>query len=300
MARSSADEQNQKLYAGARQLYSAKPEQRDLIVKENPKLTSLAAALAGVEQERAQELAQKQAEQVLEFQQHMQKKRFDDLGEAGLDPNTVYDPRQMKIEDAYNQREAMLPLVAQEAALKGKLDPSGAKVNVTNNAGLGAEAVTAIVTEKAIAERARDIAQEIERSGLNWAQLRAAKTFSGLDEQGIAQDLQNLADRILRSRTGAAAPLSEQKKLEKMAAGDFSAGPEQISRLLRNFAKGEAKFIKDKIEAGQGLRGGTLMGELDQIIGEDSGPPHGFAPTGQTYQGKPVYANALGKKWVAD
>lgn len=67
MARRSADAENQKLFAATQQLYGSNPSQRAALVEEHPRLTSLAAALAGVEQERAQELAQKQAEKAIDF-----------------------------------------------------------------------------------------------------------------------------------------------------------------------------------------------------------------------------------------
>lgn len=162
------------------------------------------------------------------------------------------------------KRELMLPIFEREQAIKGKINPEGTSVKV--DTGFGAASADKLYEQKAVIDEALAIADEVKRSGLNYAQLQAGSMFSGLDPDQINARISNLADKVLRTRTGASAPEPERQGLKKIIAGDFSAGPETISALLNQYALGEASAIKSKLKAAESLKGGLLEAELDDLL----------------------------------
>jgi hypothetical protein len=166
--------------------------------------------------------------------------------------------------------------------------------------GQGREIPTVLVGEladqKAIVDEARSLGKTLVSSKDSWADLRKAEMFSGFDEAGISSRISDLADRVLRSRTGTAAPVSEQNILRKIIAGDKTVTPQQAGNLILKFAEREASNAKSK--AGLALSG-DISGAFDAPI-ETSRVPEGFISTGRTYKGKPAYQNSSGQMWVED
>ena len=152
---------------------------------------------------------------------------------------------------------------------------------------------TSLAESKAIADSADEVAGALKKSGKSWADLQSEKMFSGLDKDGIQQRIADLTDRVLRSRSGSAAPLAEQAKLKKIIAGDFSAGPDQIANLLSKFADLERSKANSEIDVLEAAASGNLR----QAFGKNGAPANqpsnisaGAIPTGRTTRtGQPTY-----------
>lgn len=108
--------------------------------------------------------------------------------------------------------------------------------------------INELADQKSLADGARALATQLEESKMSWAELRLAKNFSVLDKDGKALAMEDLADRLLRTRTGAAAPVAEKKSLQKIATGDWTVGPQQAAALLRKFADREEASARSQLE----------------------------------------------------
>ena len=144
---------------------------------------------------------------------------------------------------------------------------------------------------KGIIDEATRIGITLKTGGKSWAALRGAEMFSGLDDDGISSAISDLADKVLRSRSGAAAPFQEVQKLRKVVAGDRTVTPQEAGELLLKFANREKQNAISKID---------LVSSSDGLGGfrtsfEGSGPksvtiPDGAVATGRkTKTGQPTY-----------
>lgn len=251
VAKSQTETDNADLEPLFKQVLTATPEQRSELVKQNSRLSPIVAALTAQEQARAQELAQKRQELALSRESKTLEIPIDVAKENALLGN--YEAKQQ---------------------IKGKYDPSAPKIDLGLGKQLPAATIGEISDSKVIADEATRIASELEKgAGANdlktWIKIQGAKTFSGLDESGVQTELANLADKVLRSRSGSAAPYKEQAKLQQIIAGDFTASPKQMASLLRKFAAAESRGIKSKLELANTLATGSTTAfqkELDSII----------------------------------
>lgn len=133
-----------------------------------------------------------------------------------------------------------------EAEEKGKASGKG-KLE-----GLPAEVKADVLSSQPIIRQTLDVAKSIEKSGIDFAKLRLLSNFSAFDDKGIGQRLSNLADLILRSRTGATAPDTEKDELTKLYRGDWTADPSVVVKYLRRYAKDEAARSKGMINLASG------------------------------------------------
>lgn len=164
------------------------------------------------------------------------------------------------------QREALLPILEQEQALRGKLNPRGTKVNV--DTGLGVQQSKEWAGDLSLADRATNLSSRLEELKPSYASLSGAKLFSALDKDGLASEIQDTADSVLRNRSGAAAPVAEKKELQKIIAGDFSAGYSRISFLLKKFADRTKQSVIKETEVADALKAGGTQG-LRDLIGRE-------------------------------
>lgn len=91
------------------------------------------------------------------------------------------------------------------------------------------------IQASAISE-ARDLATTLTNSKTTWAGLRAAKNFSGLDQEGIGLRFKDLADVLGRARSGAALNANEEKLYRDLVGGDYTASPAQVTNLLNKLS----------------------------------------------------------------
>lgn len=243
--------------------------------------------LKALQKQNADEIAQTEAEQLAKF-------------------NATYGPdaTRAKAAQAVGVREALLPVLEQEQAMKGKLNPTGTKIDL--DMGMGQASRDKILEQKALAEDAFAIADTIKREKPTWAEMRAGSWFSAFDKTGVAQSSMDLADRLIRSRSGATAPAPEKADLQKIVSGDFSAGPERVAEILTKFARREAENARSKLASSKGE---DVLADLEALANRDrvslsnsigGNVPAGAVPTGRTMGGKPVYKLPSGELWAED
>ena len=87
----------------------------------------------------------------------------------------------------------------------------------------------------------------------SWAELQAARTASGLDPKADVLAIQDLADRALRSRSGAAAPPAERDQISKFVQGDLTASPALVANFLNRYAERERQFGESQLNTYQAL-----------------------------------------------
>jgi len=96
----------------------------------------------------------------------------------------------------------------------------------------------------------------------SWGELVAAKTASGLDPNAAMAGVQDLADRALRSRSGAAAPPAERAEVSKFVAGDITIPPAKVSMFLEKYAERERQFGISKLKAYETLSNPQTRSDL--------------------------------------
>ena len=141
---------------------------------------------------------------------------------------------------------------------------------------------------RGVIAEAKTLASELDKQNISWKDLQGSKIFSGLDESGIALQLQNLADRLARARSGAALNQTELTTFNKMVGGDLSASPQQVAKLLRKLAEAENRNLKVQLDTAMTLSGSDPKGILETPEQpEQAAAPQ---PTGQyTREGKQIY-----------
>lgn len=166
--------------------------------------------------------------------------------------------------DAKNKSEASKPIAA-PAAVLGEL-----------------------ADQKGIVDEATQLGNTLKTGTKSWSDLRKAEMFSGLDDDGIAVRIKDLADRVLRSRSGAAAPVAEVLKLQRIIAGDRTATPQEAGELILKFANREKQNALSKIDLIN--TPGGLEGMKTSFEGAGPAalptPPAGYELTGKIVNGK--------------
>lgn len=107
---------------------------------------------------------------------------------------------------------------------------------------------TSIAKQNAIVEQASKLGSELVKGGESWLGMQGAKRFSGLDKEGVAARISDLVDRVIRIRTGATAPPEEVDRLTRSIVGDGTATPEQMGKLLLQFANSEMENAQAQID----------------------------------------------------
>lgn len=150
-----------------------------------------------------------------------------------------------------------------------------------------------LADQKGVVDEARLLGQALLDSNASYSGMKGSQLFSVLDADGTASRISDLADRVLRSRSGAAAPAQEKANLQKIISGDFSAGPQQMGNLILKFAEREASNARSKAEL---ATSGDFVGAFAPAGTQQGGP----VPTGKTSGGKPVFKLPDGRLVVED
>ena len=245
VARSQTQSDNAELSPLLNQMMTATPEQRQALVQQNDRLSPLANALAVAERQQQAEIAQERQKLALTRESKFQ-----------------------EIPIKVAEENALLDNYAKKQEIKGKYDPSATHVNVGMPGQMPAAVAGEVYEGKALVDMAGKLANDLGayKGGTvkDYIRLQGAKVFPGLDENQIGQRLANLADKVMRSRTGAAAPPAESAALKKIIAGDWTASGATVQKLLRSFAAEEAQSVLSKAELGKQLaQGDTSQLEAD-------------------------------------
>lgn len=131
--------------------------------------------------------------------------------------------------------------------------------------GLGQAKTDSLLTEKAVADKADSLAKKLEDSKMTYAEFRLARNFSGFDKLKIDQEATDLADKLLRSRSGQAASVQEQEKLKQMILGDWTSTPEDVAKRIRNFAGMTRDGIRAQLEGAEALKTGGTKGLAESL-----------------------------------
>lgn len=240
VARYQTDEDNARLAPLMSQMINTQdPAEREQLASQDQRLRGLAVALSADAMTRRAELAQKRQEL--------------ELGR---------ESKRLEIPIDVAKEEALMPSYAKKQEIKGQKDPSASNVNIGMPGQMPAAVAGEIYEGKALVDMAGKLATDLESykggSVKDYIKLQGAKAFPGLDENQIGQRLANLADKVMRSRTGAAAPPAEAAALKKIIAGDFTASPAIVQKLLRSFAAEEAQSVLSKARLGKQLASGDM------------------------------------------
>jgi hypothetical protein len=160
-----------------------------------------------------------------------------------------------KQEAAAKKAEALALLNPEIAAAKASFEKhvaqgtaEGKRAGEGGSANIPAAIMGEVADQAGIVQEARAIGAELKTSGKSWSDIQSAGMFAGLDEDGAAARVADLADRVMRSRTGATAPPAEAAAIRKFIAGDRTVGPQQMANLLEKFAEREAANAKAKLK----------------------------------------------------
>lgn len=208
-----------------------------------------------------------------------------DLGLAALTMQAQQEDAQKK-RQAQEELKAKVDLALNPEIRQAKIDDTiateagKAGVTAAKPVGLPASMVGTLAEQKAIVDEAQSLGTVLKNSGQSWGSLRASEAFTGLDDSGISLRIADLADRVLRSRSGAAAPVVEQNKLKKIIAGDKSVSPQQAGELILKFADRERANAKSQIDLVTTLGGAAGIAKAFEAPAAPPTPPPGYRLTG--------------------
>ena len=143
-------------------------------------------------------------------------------------------------------QEAQADLEKDKAKAKAEGEKAGKGASSAEN--IPAAVRASLAEQKAIVDEATELGATLVASGKSWGDLQSAAMFSGLDEDGISARISDLADRVMRSRSGATAPPAEAAVLRKIVAGDKSVTPKQAGELILKFADRERANAKSQVD----------------------------------------------------
>lgn len=129
----------------------------------------------------------------------------------------------------------------ERAKLQAKLDLQG-----TAPAEIPSAMIPKVAASNAVIEEAKTVSDRLATLD-SWTGYKAAQAFGGLDKDGIALELKNLADRFARARTGAAMNKEETELYQKLVGGDLTVDPKQASKLLRKLADAEGRMLTSEL-----------------------------------------------------
>lgn len=237
----------------------ADPEYYGQMLEEGPKPKSIDTMRGEI----LMEVLNKQAKQ--EFATKMAEQKQDFINKYG--PEAIAAQAKLKGEEA-------------RAEAQGKQDVEG--VNGFPLKDLPPTVAYDLAKSKGVIDEANQIANALDASGKSWADLKTSQVFSGLDKDGIALSLKNLADRLARARTGAAINVTEQKLYEDLVGGDLTADPKQVANLLRKLAQAESRMGNSMVSFFESTKKGGLGSVFNQPntlpsqIGENNSIPPGM------------------------
>lgn len=114
---------------------------------------------------------------------------------------------------------------------------------------LRAKMIDSAADASAFSNLAKDLASDIRKIS-SYPEYRAVKAFSNIGDEQLKSRTLDIADRLVRTRSGMATRGAEDEKLEKIALGDFTAGPQEVANILERLANDTLRVAADKISAG--------------------------------------------------
>jgi hypothetical protein len=93
---------------------------------------------------------------------------------------------------------------------------------------------------------AKNLASDIKKIS-SYPEYRAAKSLSAVGDEQLKSRTIDIADRLTRLRSGMATRGAEDEKLEKIALGDLTVGPQEAASILERLANDTLRVAADKI-----------------------------------------------------
>lgn len=93
---------------------------------------------------------------------------------------------------------------------------------------------------------AKTLAGDIRKIS-SYPEYRAIKSMSALGDEQLKSRTIDIADRLTRLRSGMATRGAEDEKLEKIALGDLTVGPQEAAAILERLANDTLLFAADKM-----------------------------------------------------
>ena len=93
---------------------------------------------------------------------------------------------------------------------------------------------------------AKDLASDIKKIS-SYPEYRAAKSLSAVGDEQLKSRTIDIADRLTRLRSGMATRGAEDEKLEKIALGDLTVGPQEAASILERLANDTLRVAADKV-----------------------------------------------------
>jgi hypothetical protein len=93
---------------------------------------------------------------------------------------------------------------------------------------------------------AKTLAGDIRKIS-SYPEYRAIKAMSALGDEQLKSRTIDIADRLTRLRSGMATRGAEDEKLEKIALGDLTVGPQEAASILERLANDTLQYAADKV-----------------------------------------------------
>ena len=149
---------------------------------------------------------------------------------------------------------------------------------------------------------AKVLANDIRKIS-SYPEYRTTKLMSALGDEQLKSRTIDIADRLTRLRSGMATRGAEDEKLEKIALGDLTVGPQEAAAILERLANDTLKFAADKATT-QTQKPTDLVNMMRQAA-ESNGPvvlqPRIYqSETGGQSSAADLFVNDLKSKYGAD
>jgi len=155
------------------------------------------------------------------------------------------------------------------------------------------------------ANLAKSLATDLRKFS-SYPEYKTAKNISALGDQ-IKSRTADIVDRLARVRSGLATRGAEDERMETIALGDSSVGPQEAANILERIANDTLNVAADKLAAGTQSPGALIQQYRKAAQGNElvSLVPNVFQGTidqtgGSVLQSAEVFVNELKKKYGAD
>jgi hypothetical protein len=95
---------------------------------------------------------------------------------------------------------------------------------------------------------AKDLAADIRKIS-SYPEFRGARNMAAIGDQQLNSRMIDIADRLVRARSGMATRGAEDEKIEKIALGDLTVGPEEAATILERVANDTMRVAADRLSA---------------------------------------------------
>jgi len=114
----------------------------------------------------------------------------------------------------------------------------------------------------AIYDRALNLSKLVAEKIKNIPELQLEKRFTS--DSGFREEFKDFTDLVQRARTGAAAPYVEQLNLQAIVSGTINATPQQVSKMLSEFARRIANDSYERVLTAK-TPDNQLIAQLDNM-----------------------------------